>query len=172
MTIRPLSSAALLGALVLGGTSAAHAQAYPAHPIKLIVGYAPAGSVDTFARIIAPELGRELGQTIVIENVAGAGGIIGVTRAVNAKPDGYAALIQGATPEELRTIFPGMWKLQRTALVSRNPSSSTAPNAFIAACRSLHKKHPHTGLARLIGDQLQLQSIPLDPDEGRRPVAS
>lgn len=93
MTLRHLPLTALLGSLALLGASAAHAQTYPAHPIKLIVGYAPAGSVDTFARIIAPELGKELGQTIVIENVAGAGGIIGVTRAVNAKPDGYTVLM-------------------------------------------------------------------------------
>ncbi|MNL20517.1 Tripartite tricarboxylate transporter family receptor [compost metagenome] len=69
------------------------AQSYPIQPIKLIVGYAPGGSVDAFARLVAPKLGQELGQPIVIENIAGAGGIIGVTRAVNAKPDGYTVLM-------------------------------------------------------------------------------
>lgn len=80
--------------LGLACTTAMAAQdSYPRHPIKMIVGYAPGGSVDTFARIVAPELGKEMGQTIVVENVAGAGGIIGVTRAVNATPDGYTLLM-------------------------------------------------------------------------------
>lgn len=86
----------ILPALALAlaaGTAPVAAQSYPTQPIKLIVGYAPGGSVDAFARLIAPKLGQELGQTIVIENIAGAGGIIGVTRAVNAKPDGYTVLM-------------------------------------------------------------------------------
>jgi len=86
----------LIPGLLLGlscATAASAQDTYPRHPVKMIVGYAPGGSVDTFARIVAPELGKELGQTIVVENVAGAGGNIGVTRAVNAAPDGYTILM-------------------------------------------------------------------------------
>lgn len=88
--LKPFSG--LLLGLACAGAATAQ-DAYPRHPIKMIVGYAPGGSVDTFARIVAPELGKEMGQTIVVENVAGAGGIIGVTRAVNAAPDGYTVLM-------------------------------------------------------------------------------
>ncbi len=82
-----------LALALAAGALPAIAQSYPIQPIKLIVGYAPGGSVDAFARLVAPKLGQELGQPIVIENIAGAGGIIGVTRAVNAKPDGYTVLM-------------------------------------------------------------------------------
>ncbi|MCS3504342.1 tripartite tricarboxylate transporter substrate binding protein [Achromobacter sp. JUb104] len=82
-----------LALALAAGALPAIAQNYPIQPIKLIVGYAPGGSVDAFARLVAPKLGQELGQPIVIENIAGAGGIIGVTRAVNAKPDGYTVLM-------------------------------------------------------------------------------
>jgi tripartite-type tricarboxylate transporter receptor subunit TctC len=90
--MKPFILPALALALATGAAPVA-AQTYPTQPIKLIVGYAPGGSVDAFARLVAPKLGQELGQTIVIENIAGAGGIIGVTRAVNAKPDGYTLLM-------------------------------------------------------------------------------
>ena len=67
----------------------ARAQAYPARPIHLIVPFAPAGASDIIARIIGPALSERLGQQIVIENKAGAGGNIGTEAAVRATPDGY-----------------------------------------------------------------------------------
>ena len=62
-------------------------------PIRLIVPYAPGGSVDAFARVVAPDLEKRLGQTIIIENIQGAGGAIGVARAVKAAPDGRTILM-------------------------------------------------------------------------------
>ncbi|MFQ1063773.1 Bug family tripartite tricarboxylate transporter substrate binding protein [Bordetella trematum] len=86
MTLRPLF-AALTATLVL---AAAPAQsAYPDHPIRLLVGYAPGGPVDTTARVFAKYLGDELGQTIVVENRAGASGMIAADAIAKAAPDGY-----------------------------------------------------------------------------------
>jgi tripartite-type tricarboxylate transporter receptor subunit TctC len=65
------------------------AQAYPNKPIRLIVPFPPAGNVDLSARIIAPELAKELGQPIVIENRAGAGGTLGLDAVAKSSPDGY-----------------------------------------------------------------------------------
>jgi tripartite-type tricarboxylate transporter receptor subunit TctC len=62
---------------------------WPARPIKLIVPFSPGGPVDQIARTIAPGLGKELGQTIVIDNKAGAGGSLGMDAAIKADPDGY-----------------------------------------------------------------------------------
>jgi len=70
----------------------AFAQSYPSRPITLIVPYAPGGSVDAVARVIAPRLGERLGQNIIIENIAGAGGVTGTQRAARAEPDGYTLL--------------------------------------------------------------------------------
>jgi tripartite-type tricarboxylate transporter receptor subunit TctC len=72
--------------------TAAFGQAYPSRPITLIVPYAAGGSVDAVARIIVPRLTERLGQSVVIENVAGAGGIVGTQRAARAAPDGYTLL--------------------------------------------------------------------------------
>jgi tripartite-type tricarboxylate transporter receptor subunit TctC len=67
-------------------------QTYPSRPITLIVPYAPGGSVDAVARVIAGKLGERLGQSIVVENIAGAGGVTGTQRAARAEADGYTLL--------------------------------------------------------------------------------
>ena len=75
---------------ILVSPTAALAQSdYPNRPVKLIVGFAPGGSTDIVARIVAQRLGERLGQTIVVENRAGAGGTIGADAAAKAPPDGY-----------------------------------------------------------------------------------
>ena len=73
----------------------ASAQAYPAKPIHLIVAFAPAGASDIIARIIGPALSERLGQQIVIENKAGAGGNLGTEFTVRAAPDGYTIAMVG-----------------------------------------------------------------------------
>ena len=76
-------------ALTFAAIAAAHAQGYPARQITLIVPFPPGGSTDTAARIMAERMRPILGQPIVIENVGGAGGSIGVGRVARAAPDGY-----------------------------------------------------------------------------------
>ena len=71
----------------------AGAQAYPARPITMIVPFAAGGPVDTIARILIERMRTSLGQTIIIENVVGAGGSIGTGRVARAAPDGYTAAI-------------------------------------------------------------------------------
>jgi tripartite-type tricarboxylate transporter receptor subunit TctC len=83
-----MAAAALL--LALGP---AEAQDYPTKPITIIVPAAAGGPTDTISRITAQAMSKLLGQTITIENVGGAGGTIGTTRAVRAEPDGYTLLI-------------------------------------------------------------------------------
>src|SRR3954469_7142174 len=73
----------------------ASAQAYPVRPIHLIVPFAPAGASDVIARIIGPALSERLGQQVVIENKAGAGGNLGTEAAVRAAPDGYTIAMIG-----------------------------------------------------------------------------
>ena len=67
----------------------ARAQAYPARPITIIVPFAPGGATDVVARIVGEHMARTLGQPFVVQNIAGAGGTIGSTRAMRADPDGY-----------------------------------------------------------------------------------
>lgn len=86
MLSRPLASL-LLAAFAFA--SPLSAQTYPSRPITLIVPFAPGGTSDIIARIVAEEMGNTLGQRIVIENVAGAGGSVAFTRLATATPDGY-----------------------------------------------------------------------------------
>ena len=72
----------------------ARAQAYPSRPITLIVPFTAGGPVDTLARILTERMRPLLGQPVIIENVGGAGGSIGVGRVARAAPDGYT-LING-----------------------------------------------------------------------------
>jgi hypothetical protein len=85
---RILSLAA--GAVALPAVSRlAGAQTYPSRPITMIVPFAAGGPTDVFARIMAEAMKRSLGQPVIIENVSGADGSIGVGRAARARPDGY-----------------------------------------------------------------------------------
>lgn len=71
------------------GASAAHSQNYPSKPIKLIIPYAPGGTTDIVGRIVADKLGKELGQSVIVENRAGGGGSVGIAATAKADPDGY-----------------------------------------------------------------------------------
>src|SRR5438876_7696040 len=86
-----------LALLVAAGAAvwsvAAEAQPYPARPITIVVPFAAGGVFDTMARIIGARMSELLGQSVIVENVTGAAGIIGVTRVINAKPDGYTILL-------------------------------------------------------------------------------
>lgn len=84
--------------LIALASTNAHATApdYPAYPIHLIVPFPPGGSVDTVARNITPELERQLGQHIIIENRGGANSVIGAEYVRRAKPDGYTFLLNAS----------------------------------------------------------------------------
>src|ERR1700722_2001350 len=76
-------------ALCLAGADGASAQAYPSRPVTMLVPFPPGGITDIIGRIVAEGMRGMLGQTVVVENVAGAGGTIGVTRLERAAPAGY-----------------------------------------------------------------------------------
>src|SRR5258707_2035 len=78
-----------LAVAMFAGVVGAQAQGYPSRAITLVVPFPPGGSTDAAARIMAERMRSSLGQPIVIENVGGAGGSIGVGRVARAAPDGY-----------------------------------------------------------------------------------
>jgi tripartite-type tricarboxylate transporter receptor subunit TctC len=90
--ISKLKTLALCATAALLTSTAAFAK-YPDHPIKMIVPFPPGGVTDTVARPIADGLSRDLGQPVVVENKAGAGGAIGAGEAARAKPDGYTIML-------------------------------------------------------------------------------
>ena len=94
------SSIALLLSAALAATAPAalaQSEKYPSRPIKLIVGYPPGGSTDVAARILADQLAKSLGQSVIVENRSGASGTIGAASVAKSDPDGYTLLFGSAT---------------------------------------------------------------------------
>lgn len=92
---QPTRILALIGlcTLQLAWVDSAAAQQYPTRPITLIVPFAPGGPVDTLARPVSSSMAKSLKQPLIIDNIGGASGNIGVARAAKAAPDGYTVLI-------------------------------------------------------------------------------
>ncbi|MCZ2498281.1 tripartite tricarboxylate transporter substrate binding protein [Xylophilus sp. Kf1] len=86
-------SALAAGACALAAGTAAAADTWPTQPLRMIVGFAPGGANDVLARLLARELQQSLGQSVVVENRAGAGGLIADELVAKAKPDGYTLLL-------------------------------------------------------------------------------
>lgn len=128
---------ALVIAAMLGNISLAAAQGYPSHAITLIVGFSAGGPSDTLARVVAERMTRALGQTVVVENVTGAGGSIGVGRVVRAAPDGYTIgighvgthVINGAI---YHLPYDLLHDLEPVALIASNPQLLVAKNSIPA----------------------------------------
>ena len=90
---RTILSGAIAAASILASYPAAAQSNFPTKPITIIVPAAAGGPTDTVARLIGEAMGRTLGQTILVENVGGAGGTIGMARAAKSAPDGYTLAI-------------------------------------------------------------------------------
>ncbi|MCE7529093.1 tripartite tricarboxylate transporter substrate binding protein [Polynucleobacter sp. IMCC 29146] len=123
-----------------------HAQAdYPNKPIRLIIGFPPGGSTDIVGRIVAQKLGERLGQTIVVENRAGAGGTIGAELAAKAAPDGYTLTI-GTT--STHAVAAGAYsKLPYDPVKGFMPISLVAVTPYLLV---VNPKVPANNLAELV----------------------
>jgi tripartite-type tricarboxylate transporter receptor subunit TctC len=101
--------AGLAGAMILAMAGTASAQDYPTRAITIIVPFAAGGPTDVIARIVADNMSKTLGQSIVIENVVGAGGTTGITRAKRAKNDGYTiAMGHLGTQAAAPALYPNL----------------------------------------------------------------
>jgi tripartite-type tricarboxylate transporter receptor subunit TctC len=122
--------------ILLSFLSCAHADNFPSRPITLIVPYPPGGSTDVTARIIAERMGPLLGQPVVVENVGGAGGSLGVGRLAHATPDGYTIDIGQWDTHVGLIIYNIGFDLQKDfapiGLMTINPQLLIARKAFPA----------------------------------------
>src|SRR5437773_12287821 len=119
-------STAFTLAVVLAGVSAAAAQSYPSRPVTMVVPFAAGGPVDTIARIVGIPMGKTLGQTVVVESVAGAAGTLGVGRVARAAPDGYTLSIgHWGTHVVNGAVYPLQYDLlndlEPVAMIASNP---------------------------------------------------
>ena len=122
-----VASAAALAVLPLSAKTA-----YPNKPIRLIVPFAPGGSVDMVGRIVAEILNKQLGATVVVENIAGAAGVVGAQRVVSSKPDGYT-LMAGSSNEMAGTKFVNAAQKYDPAIdLTPIGLAAIAPNIWVA----------------------------------------
>lgn len=134
---RLLLPAALAAATMVSGSASAYAQdpagGYPTKPVRVIVSYAPGGATDIVARLVAQKLTENMGRSFIIDNVTGAGGVIGDSAAARAAPDGYTLLGTSST----FAINP--------AVVSKlpfDPIKGFAPIALVARAPFMLVVHP------------------------------
>ena len=155
---------------ILAGIAGAAAQTYPSRPITLIVPFPAGGSTDAVGRVVAERMRASLGQPIVIENVGGAGGSIGVGRVARAAPDGYTLDVgQWDTHVANGATYPLAYDLMKdfepVALISSNP--------FLILARKTLPADDLKGLIAWLEGQPR-QGLAGDPDRGlarrRHPV--
>ena len=129
---------AAIGVVLAIASGAALAQAFPDRPVKILVGFAPGGPADALARIAAQILSEGLGQPVIVENRAGAGGAIAASAAASAAPDGYT-LLENAVSDVINPLT--------NKQVQYNIETSFAPIALIASAPNVLVVHPSIPVA-------------------------
>jgi tripartite-type tricarboxylate transporter receptor subunit TctC len=155
--MRNLKFAALCGALLFGVVSVS-AETYPSKPVTIVVPYPAGGSTGVLARILLEPMQAALGQSIIIENVGGGGGSIGVGRVARAAPDGYTLshiqthVINGAT---LKLPYDVVKDFESIALIADTPqliaTRSTFPASDLKGMIAWLKANPDKGTAGTVG---------------------
>ena len=118
----------------LCGATGATAQGYPSKPIRLIVPFPPGGGNDTVARSVGAELSKSIGQQVVIDNRAGAGGTIGAELAAKAAPDGYTLFLAGVASHGINPVL--------NPKLPYDPVRDFAPVSLLASAPLIVVVHP------------------------------
>lgn len=138
LSLKALALSTLAAAAALALPHGAHAaDAYPSKPIKLVVPFAAGGSTDIVARVLAEGMRQTLGQSIVVDNKAGAGGLLGTEAVASAAPDGYTI---GMATVSTMTINPLLYT--RAA----NLGTKLIPVANLVTMPSVYMVHPSLGV--------------------------
>ena len=143
----------------------AQAQDYPNRPVKIIVPFAAGGPTDVVARLVGEHMSRTLGQTFVVENVGGAGGTLGMTRAAQARPDGYTIAVGNmGTQSAAPALYPnlkydpeksfaqvGVVNYTPQAIVARKAMEAANLREFIGYLKANHSKlsYGHAGVGSI-----------------------
>src|SRR5215468_981385 len=129
--------------LLLALTTAAGAQDYPTKPVRVIIPFPPGAINDTIGRMIATQLSERLGKQFVVDNRAGAGGVVGTELAANAPKDGYTLLIVSL----VNTVNPWLYKLSYDPVASFSwiAAVGSAPNVLL-----VHPDLPVTSVGEFV----------------------
>jgi len=138
---RTLATLALLAACLSSFSSGVQAQAWPTKPLTIVSPYPAGGITDLLSRVVGEELAKVLGQPVLVENRAGAGGAIAMTVVSKAAPDGYTLVMGGSAPS---TIVPAL-----NPNVTYHPLKDFEPVAYVAALPIVLVVHPSIPAANL-----------------------
>src|SRR3954471_14892181 len=128
-----MNTVRLFALVLVACCSAASSQNFPTRPVSIVVPFSAGGPTDTIARIMAERMTKSLGQTVVVENVTGAGGNIGVGRVVRAAPDGYMVSIGHIGPH---VINGAMYKLEYDLLKDLAPVGMFVTNPQVVVSKN------------------------------------
>ena len=154
-------------------TALAHAQAYPTHPVKIVVGFAPGSATDILARVVADAFSKSMGQAFVVENKPGAGGSIGAAAVKEAAPDGYTLVAAGSGPfginpaiyttlpyDALRDFaFIGNVVLTPQAIVVGSGTPYRTLKEFVAAAKAKPGEIPFASLGKGSTSHLSMEAF-------------
>ncbi len=131
MKLKALLAAAAVATTALGFASVTAAQTYPTKPVTVVVPFAAGGPTDTVTRLVAQNMSKTLGQTVLVENVGGAGGNIGNEKVAKAAPDGYTLLLMHIGISTSATLYRN---LRYNALTDLEPIGlvTTVPMTIIS----------------------------------------
>jgi tripartite-type tricarboxylate transporter receptor subunit TctC len=164
------------GALLPGAVTAQTAE-WPTRPVRLIVGYPPGGGADTVARLLADRLSKSLGQTVLVDNRAGASGAIAATAVARAEPDGYMLLVAASSeisvaPATVKALaYEPLRDFKPIAQLAKWPfiivTSASSPTGSLAELIAYAKANPgklsyssfgNNSMNHLIGEDFKLKA--------------
>ena len=137
--------AGILCAMLVPGLAIAQATAWPNKPVRFVVSWPPGGGADSVGRLVAERLTKSLGQQVIVDNRAGAGGTIGTLAVVRAEPDGYTLLF--AAPSELSVAAATVKGLQYDPVKDLQPITQVMRGPYLLVA---HPSFPPNTVAELI----------------------
>ncbi|MEP6841515.1 MAG: tripartite tricarboxylate transporter substrate binding protein [Bradyrhizobium sp.] len=141
----------LLASIAMFGIANADAEGYPTKAVKLVVGFAPGGTIDVVARIVADKLGSKLGKPFVVENRSGANGILAATAVAQSEPDGYTIFVSNSSTI---TLNPTLFKD-----IKYNPERDFAPITTVISVPlilAVDTTNPQTAGIKTLADLIAL----------------
>jgi tripartite-type tricarboxylate transporter receptor subunit TctC len=161
----PLMPRLMMGVLVLAALSSPAVAQYPSKPITVIVPFAAGGPTDVVTRLVCEHMSRTLGQPIIVENVGGAGGTLGMTRAAQAQPSGYTIAVGNmGTQSAAPALYPnlkydpaksfaqvGIVNFTPQAIVAKKDTPAGSLKEFIHFLKANHSKlsYGHAGVGSI-----------------------